>query len=124
MNRTLYGKNAASFRFKTLQIVASYCCCRLLQSRDSLRVNPAARNMLYFNRGLDRLNQECDIATVVKHIRILKFFLRTVLDKDQRVILKLKAKEFLDTDNDEFPQDEFHKKTDKHLLLDLYIDYI
>jgi hypothetical protein len=70
------------------------------------------------------LNQECDIATVVKHIRVLKFFLRTVLDKDQRVILKLKSKEFLDTDNEEPPMDEFHKKTDKHLLLDLYIDYI
>lgn len=44
MNRTLYGKNAASFRFKTLQIIASYCCCRLFKSWDSLRNNPNGRN--------------------------------------------------------------------------------
>lgn len=80
--------------------------------------------MLYFNKGLERMNKECDLAYIVKHIRILRFFLRTVLDKDQRVILKLKAKEFLDTDNEKPSTYEFHRKLDKQLLLDLYIDFI
>jgi len=82
MNQTLYGKQRATFNFTTLAIITNLCCCRHLKSQESLRKNPKGRNMLYFNKGLERMNKECDLAYIVKHIRILRFFLRTVLDKD------------------------------------------
>jgi len=70
------------------------------------------------------MNKECDISYIVKQIRILRFFLRTVLDEDQRVILKLKAKEFLDSENEKPSSFEVRRKLDKDLLLDLYVEYI
>lgn len=95
-----------------------------MQSRDSLANNPKGRNMLYFNKGLEQMNKECDLAYIVKHVRILRYFLRTVLDKDQRVLLKLKATKFLDSDNEKPNSFEFRQKFNKDMLLDLYIEYI
>jgi hypothetical protein len=40
------------------------------------------------------------------------------------VLLKLKAKEFLDSDNEKPSNYEFKRKYNKELLLDLYIDFI
>lgn len=70
------------------------------------------------------MNKECDLAYIVKHVRILRYFLRTVLDKDQRVLLKLKAKEYLDADNEKPNTYEFKRKTNKDLLLEQYIEFI
>lgn len=42
-----------------------------------------------------------DIGYVIRYVRILRYFLKTVLDKDQRVILKLKSTEFLPSSDDE-----------------------
>jgi hypothetical protein len=70
------------------------------------------------------MNKECDLAYIVKHVRILRYFLRTVLDKDQRVLLKLKAKEYLDADNGKPNTFEFKRKTNKDLLLDQYIEFV
>lgn len=70
------------------------------------------------------MNKECDLAYIVKHVRILRYFLRTVLDKDQRVLLKLKAKEYLDDENEKPNTWEFKRKINKDLLLDQYIEFI
>jgi hypothetical protein len=41
-------------------------------------------------RGMKGLDKEFDAAYIIRQLRIMRYFLRTVLDKDQRVLLKLK----------------------------------
>jgi hypothetical protein len=53
----------------------------------------------------------------------MRYFLKTVLDKDQRVILKLKTFEFINSSEEGKPDYEvFKKKLKKDKLLDRYID--
>ena len=99
----------------------SYICGRWFVSWDFLKKKPDRRQSLYFFRGLNRLDKEADLGYIIKNVRIMRYFLRTVLDKDQRVLLKLKAKEFLNSDNEKPVLTEFRRKYDKKLLLDLYI---
>ena len=44
---------------------------------------------------MDKLNKEADLGFIIKNIRIMRYFLKTVLSKDQRVLLKLKAKDLV-----------------------------
>jgi len=53
-----------------------------MMDRQTLRKNKNMRNDFYFYQGLDRLNKECDMAYVIKQIRIMRYFLKTVLSKD------------------------------------------
>lgn len=53
----------------------------------------------------------------------MRYFLKTVLDKDLRVLLKMKTFEYIDSSEDGKPDYElFKKKLKKNLLLDRYID--
>jgi hypothetical protein len=45
-------------------------CCRVCKSRSSLRDSKSTRNALYYNKGLDRLNAEMDLAAIVKSVRV------------------------------------------------------
>ena len=77
------GKGKVNFNFATIGIINMMACCRIIRSRKHLRSKSRdTRNVLYFLKGRDRLDKEMDISYVVKHIRILRYFLKTVLDKD------------------------------------------
>jgi len=38
--------------------------------------------VLFFLKGREMLDKEMDISYIVRHVRILRYFLKTVLDKD------------------------------------------
>ena len=63
-----------------------------------------------------------DIGYIIKQIRILRYFLKTVLDKDQLALLKLKSKEFLPSENEEKPASTHKKKFNEKLLMEAYVE--
>lgn len=75
--------------------MAHYACLRIARNRQTLRNNKDLRQDYYFQQGLDKLNKEADLGFIIKNIRIMRYFLKTVLSKDQRVLLKLKAKDLV-----------------------------
>lgn len=82
MNKTL-GNGKAKFVFKTSGILKSLFCCRFTASREYLRQkNANSRQALYFLKGREMLDKEMDVAFIIRHVRILRYFLKTVLDKD------------------------------------------
>ena len=82
MQKTL-GKGKANFVFKTSGILGMLMCCRLARKRDYLRNKSAkTRQVLYFMKGRELLDKEMDVAFIIRHVRILRYFLKTVLDKD------------------------------------------
>ena len=92
--------------------------------RQTLRKNRNTRNDFYFYQGLDRLNKECDMAYIIKQIRIMRYFLKTVLSKDQRVLLKLKGSENIPSENEKPNPLLFKKTLNKTLLLDRYLEAV
>ena len=74
-------------------------------------------------KGRERLNKEMDLSYVIRHVRILRYFLKTVLDKDQRVLLKLKSTEYVPSSEDSSkPTEEQRKVKHKDLVLQRYIE--
>lgn len=53
----------------------------------------------------------------------MRYFLKTVLEKDQRVLLKLKDKEIVSSADSDNPP-ELKKKTNKKILLENYVDFM
>ena len=69
------------------------------------------------------MDRELDIGYIVHQLRVMRYFLKTVLDKDLRVLLKMKTFEYIDSSEDGKPDYElFKKKIKKNLILDRYID--
>jgi len=64
----------------------------MLKSEQTKRDDEKLRNELYFSRGLKALNKEADLGYILHQLRTTRYFLRCVLEKDQRVLLKLKSK--------------------------------
>ena len=64
-----------------------------------------------------------DIGFIIRHVRILRYFLKTVLEPDQLALLKIKTKEFIDSSDNGVP-DQYvaKKKVNKALLLERYIN--
>lgn len=118
------GKGKTNFNFKTSNILKMLVCCRLARKRDHLRFTSGdTRQVLYFAKGREKLDKEMDIAFIIRHVRILRYFLRTVLDKDQRVLLKLKSTEYIPSSDDErkaMKGEKKHKRKD--LILQRYIE--
>ena len=75
-------KNVSKFNHLTLGVLSMYFCCYLGRKRASLAKSRGGRNTLHYVKGLDRLNKEADLCYIIRHIRILRFFLKTVLDRD------------------------------------------
>ena len=96
------GKVKVDFNFKTSGIIKMFGCLRLIRNRDKLRKKSKdTRQVLFFLKGREALDKEMDIGYVIRYVRILRYFLKTVLDKDQRVLLKLKSTEFIPSSDDE-----------------------
>ena len=107
-NMSLSKKNAR-FNHKTVGVIKDYLCFRFIRSDDKLRKYAKTRNSLYFRKGLHKLDKEADIGFIIRHIRILRYFLKTVLDKDQLALLKLKSKRFIPSEDEKKPATT-HKK--------------
>ncbi len=121
------SKETVKLNLTTTGILLQYVFCRICKSRQSLRNNPNSRQDYYFYQGLDKLNKEGDISYLIKNIRIMRYFLKTVLSKDQRVLLNLKKSENVSSDSDsskEFPVERFRKKVKSKVVLDRYTDFI
>lgn len=74
-------------------------------------------------KGKEKMDRELDIGYIVHQLRVMRYFLKTVLDKDLRILLKMKTFEYIDSSEDGKPDYElFKKKMKKNLLLDRYID--
>ena len=96
------GKGKVNFDFKTTGIIGMMACLRILRKRESLRMQSHnTRQVLFFLKGRERLDKEMDLGYVIRYVRILRYFLKTVLDKDQRVLLKLKSTEYIPSSEDE-----------------------
>ena len=64
-----------------------------------------------------------DLSYVIRHVRILRYFLKTVLDKDQRVLLKLKSTEYVPSSEDSSkPTEDQRKVRHKDLILQRYVE--
>lgn len=71
------------------------------------------------------MNKEADLGHMIKSIRIMRYFLKTVLTKDQRVLLKLKQRDIVPSAEEGQPEEDTHKKKlNKKLLLENYVDFI
>ena len=71
------------------------------------------------------LNKEMDLGYIIRQVRTLRIFLKTVLDQDQLALLKIKNKELIETTDNGIPSEyKAKKKNNKDLLLDNYINYL
>ena len=60
---------------------------------------------------------------MIRHVRILRYFLKTVLDKDQRILLKLKSTEFIPSSDDEkVPTGSRRRVKNKDMILRRYVE--
>lgn len=118
------GAERAKFDMKTWSVMKLFLCCRVcVLDRQKFRYKKSTRDDLYFMKGKEKMDRELDVGYIVHQLRVMRYFLKTVLDKDQRVILKLKTFEFINSSEEGKPDYEvFKKKLKKDKLLDRYID--
>jgi hypothetical protein len=81
MKKSLGGKKA-DFIYDAWGIFKTYLFCRMVQPRATLKKFERTRNDLYYSKGLERLNSEADIANLIGQLRTMRYFLKTVLNKD------------------------------------------
>jgi hypothetical protein len=82
MKKNFGESTKAKFDYKTTSVLKQYLCCRMMRDRQTLRKYRQTRSDFYFYQGLDHLNKESDMAYIIKQIRIMRYFLKTVLSKD------------------------------------------
>ena len=83
------GMNKAKYTYRTGEIIRKFAFCRILRTRAQLRQKEEWRQLLYYSKGLEALDREVDIGYILDQLRITRQFLKTTLNKDQRVLLKL-----------------------------------
>ena len=94
---SLIENNKAKFKYKTKSILATFFCMRIMFPRPCLRKHKHLRGDLYYRIGIEHLNKELDIANMLTKIRTLNFFMKMVLDTDQRKLLKYRSSKLLDS---------------------------
>jgi len=82
MKDVLGFNNKADFNHKTFDVIKHLVCLRFLHDRTKLRMNAKRRHDLFFIKGLEALDKEMDIAYILRQVRILRYFLKTALDRD------------------------------------------
>lgn len=91
--------------------------------RSCLRRYKHSRNALYYKLGTEHIDKEMDVGNIIKKIRTLNFFMKMILDTDQRKLLKLRSSKAIESDESE-SQSIFNVKkyVDKDRMLEIYIE--
>jgi hypothetical protein len=97
-------------------------CCLIFRKWPSLRQTPSKRQILFYQKGEDRINRELDVLNILKSIRKIKYLMKILLDKDQRRLLQLKTTEFITSDLEERDPCDYKKHLLKNKLVNLYVD--
>lgn len=126
IKRVLGFTGKANFNHKTWDVIKQHICLRVVANRTKLRFNQKKRNSLFFIKGQEALDKEMDISYIIRQVRILRYFLKTVLDQDQYCLLKLKSTDLIPSSDDENnpPLDIARKKYKKDAILDRLIDQL
>jgi hypothetical protein len=98
--KKLIIEKRARLSLKTTGILKSIMCGRAFLPISYLRKNPKDRNILFYKLGEMFIDKELDLANIIKKIRTLNFFMKMVLDTDQRKLLKLRSSKLIETDID------------------------
>ena len=124
MKKVLGMTEKANFNHKTLDVIKQHICLRKITDRNKLRYAARKRNSLFFIKGQEMLDKEMDISYIIRQVRILRYFLKTVLDNDQYCLLKLKSTDLIPSSDDENhpPLEKFTKKYNKDEILDRLIN--
>ena len=120
MKRSLGFTNSADFKHKTWDIIMHHVCLRAVNDRTRMRFNKSTRKNLFFEKGKEYLDKEMDVAYIVRQIRLLRYFLKSVLDKDQYCLLKLKGTSLIPSSDDETKA--IPGKTSKKFKKDMVLD--
>lgn len=56
---------------------------------------------MYFRLGQEHIDKEMDLANMITKIRTLNYFMKMILDTDQRKLLKLRSTKLIESDEDE-----------------------
>ncbi len=115
-------KNTADFKLKTVGILRGILCCTIFRKFPSQRQTIAQRQLLFYQKGEDRINKELDVLYILKNIRKIKYLMKILLDKDQRRLLRLKQTEQISSDLDEYDPNDYKKHINKNKLINIYID--
>jgi hypothetical protein len=122
--KEVIGENKADFNYKTTSILKSLICCLSCRRRSTLRKNARHRNVLYYEKGFERLDKELDIANIINNIRRVKYLMKIFLDKDQRKLLSLRKTKIISSDDEKPISWDFKKQLKKMKLLDTYIEHL
>jgi hypothetical protein len=122
INQVTGRSYVADFKLKTLGILKGMVCCLIFRKWPSLRQTPSKRQILFYQKGEDRINRELDVLNILKSIRKIKYLMKILLDKDQRRLLQLKTTEFISSDIEEFDPCDYKKHLLKNKLVNLYVD--
>ena len=88
-----------------------------------MRKTPSGRVILNYKLGLEHIDKELDISNIIKKIRTLNFFMKMILETDQRKLLKLRCSKLINSDEDYANSIFVRKKcVNKNKMLDLFVD--
>ena len=120
MRKTLGYVQKANFNHTTIDVLKHHICLRIIGDRRKLRDHPKTRNALFWNKGREALDKEMDLAYILRQVRILRYFLKTVLDKDQYCMMKMKGTALIPSTDDETKPipGKNHKKFKKDAVLE------
>ena len=74
-----------------------------------------------FKLGMEYIDKDMDITNIILKIRQLNNFMKTILDTDQRKLLKLRSSKFIRSDC-ELDYTEKRKYHNKRKMLYMYVD--
>jgi len=121
--KKLIAEKKARFRFKTMDILKSLICCTYIFPRERLRKSASRRIILNYKLGLEHIEKDLDIGNIIKKIRTLNYFMKMILDTDQRKLLKLRSSKLIQSDEDPATSIFSVKKcVDKDRMLKLFVD--
>ena len=110
--RTMIQEKRAKFKYATCDIIYSLACCiyfcpiKRLRNMRSTR----SRNVMRYKIGEEKMYKELDVANILLKLRQLSYFMKMMLDKDQRRLLKLRSSRLIASDENEEVSMYTHKK--------------
>lgn len=96
--RAVIKQKKAKFSFKTTDILWSLFSCVYFMPRSYLRRTTSRRVILNYKLGLEKVDKSLDISNIVLKLRQLNFFMKMMLQRDHRKLLKLRGSQFIKSD--------------------------